>query len=262
VQQKCQRIHARWSRGCNLHLLSRRDLYLSFRYAFHSPYRRSPVEGEPFLRRAVCTLESIPKRLGNSSWGCSRYDCSYSSSPNRRRVFLLPRNLARRLSSRVRPPIRTKDRIPLPEAKILSFYRCSRLYWMFYLLQKKWNIFISTNAANYCKRIYPRNVRIVYVPFLMRMLLLLVAGDSRWHRRRSHATPVKKVDLYSNMFCIFFFKLLSSHSKLTNRQINIRVLRIGLLRPSDSIIAIVFLELRANLILCNCGRAMNPAATR
>jgi len=29
------------------------------------------------------------------------------------------------------------------------------------------------------ERTYPRNIRIVYVPLLMRMLLLLVAGDSR-----------------------------------------------------------------------------------
>jgi len=130
--------------------MSRRDLYLSFRYAFRSPYRRSPVGGEPFLRRAVHTLESIPKRLGNSSWGCSRYDCSYSSSPNRRRVFLLPRNLARRLSSRVRPPIRTKDHIPLPEAKnsillslLVDFIECLICFKNSYLM---WNIFILTNA--------------------------------------------------------------------------------------------------------------------
>lgn len=109
---------ARLSRGRNLHLLSSRDLCLSFRYAApRSPYRRSPVGGEPFHRRAVRTPASTRERPGNSSSGCSRYDCWCSSSPNRRHAFSLPRNPARRLSSRVRPPIRTKDRIPLPEAK-------------------------------------------------------------------------------------------------------------------------------------------------
>lgn len=163
-------------------------------YVFRSPYRRSPVGGEPFLHRVVRTLESIPKHLGNSSWGCSRYDCSCSSSPNRRRVFLLPRNLARRLSSRVRLPIRTKDHIPLPEAKFYpsivprDFTKCFIRFGK--SLSRVKHLYLDKRRE--VKRTYPRNIRIVYVPFLMRMLLLLVAGDSRWHRRRSHATPAKK----------------------------------------------------------------------
>lgn len=39
----------------------------------------------------------------------------------------------------------------------------------------------------------------------MRMMLLLVAGDSRWHRRRPHATPTKRVYLSIN-----FFRLLNA----------------------------------------------------
>lgn len=111
------------SRERNLHLLSGQDLCLSFRYALRSPYRRSPVGGEPFHRRAVCTPASTPERPGNSSSKCSRCDCWCFSSPNRRRASSLPRNPARRLSSRVRPPIHTRDRIPLPEAKSLFLRR-------------------------------------------------------------------------------------------------------------------------------------------
>lgn len=50
---------------------------------------------------------------------------------------------------------------------------------------------MMNSTLKHWKKIYPRYIRIVYVPFLMRMLLLLVAGDSRWHRRRSHATSTK-----------------------------------------------------------------------
>ena len=93
------------------------------------------------------------------------------------------------------------------------------------------------NSSDSREETYPWNVRIVYVPLLMRMMLLLVAGDSRWHRRRPHATPAKRVFLIK-----YKYKLLQTFKSciVTIDPISIQI---GIIVPRE-----ILLRLRIDLM--------------